>query len=153
MVPPLVTARRFEPVAGAQRAVDAVPHDARAQLAELLARVAAGQQVEHVVQQLVGQLGEAGAAPHQRGERRRPATSSMRDVGDDLLGQHVERVAQVAGVLDQPVVHAPDDDRGLEQVAAVLGEDRAPARLAHLVAGAADALQARGSPRPATRPG
>ena len=34
------------------------------------------------------------------------------------------------------------DDRGLEQVAAVLREDLAAARLAHLVAGAADALQA-----------
>ena len=34
------------------------------------------------------------------------------------------------------------DDRGLEQVAAVLREDLARARLAHLVAGAADALQA-----------
>ena len=64
------------------------------------------------------------------------------DVGDDLLGQHVERVAQVAGRLDLAVEHAPHDDRRLEQVAAVLRVDRAPARLADLVAGAADALQA-----------
>ncbi len=41
-----------------------------------------------------------------------------------------------------PVVHALDDDRGLEQVAAVLGEDDALARLADLVPGAADALEA-----------
>jgi hypothetical protein len=47
-------------------------------------------------------------------------------------------------VLDEPVVHALHDHRGLEQVAAVLREDLAPARLAHLVAGPADALQARG---------
>ena len=46
-----------------------------------------------------------------------------------------------------------DDDGRLEQVAAVLGEERAPARLAHLVAGPADALQAPATPRPATRPG
>ena len=63
-------------------------------------------------------------------------------MGHDLLGQHVERVAQVAGGLDEPVVHPPGDDRRLEQVAPVLGEDVAPARLAHLVAGPADALQA-----------
>ena len=65
-----------------------------------------------------------------------------RDVGDDLLGQHVERVAQVVGVLDQPVDHAPHDDRRFEQVAAVLREDRAAARFADLVPGTADALQA-----------
>ena len=41
-----------------------------------------------------------------------------------------------------PVDHPPRDDRRLEQVAAVLRVDRAPARLADLVAGTADALQA-----------
>ena len=64
------------------------------------------------------------------------------DVGDDLLGEHVERVAQVAGRLDLAVDHPPRDDRRFEQVAAVLREDRALARFADLVAGAADALQA-----------
>ncbi len=66
------------------------------------------------------------------------------DVGDDLLGEDVERVAQEAGVLDLAVDHPPGDDRRLEQVAAVLGVDRAPARLADLVAGTADPLQAAG---------
>ena len=79
------------------------------------------------------------------GDRR---LAACRDVGDDLLGEHVERVAQVAGVLDLAVEHAAHDDRRLEQVAAVLGVDRAPARLADLVAGAADALQAAARPRP-----
>ena len=40
------------------------------------------------------------------------------------------------------VVHALDDDGGLEEVAAVLGEDHALRRLADLVPGAADALEA-----------
>ena len=93
------------------------------------------------------------AAPHQRGEVGDGSLAARRDVGDDLLGEHVERVAQVAGRLDLPVEHAPGDDRRLEQVAAVLGVDRAPARLADLVAGAADALQAAARRRPATRPG
>ena len=68
--------------------------------------------------------------------------AARRDVGDDLLGEHVERVAQVAGRLDLAVEHAPHDDGRLEQVAAVLRVDRALARLADLVAGAPDALQA-----------
>ena len=128
-------------VPGPQLPADPVPHDPRAQLAELLAGVPAGQQIEHVDQQVLGQVGEAGAPAHQRGQvvhRGRPD----REVGHDLLGQHVERVAQVAGGLDEPVLHAPRDDRGLDQVTPVLGEDVPAARLAHLVAGAADALQA-----------
>ena len=47
-------------------------------------------------------------------------------------------------MLDLAVEHPPRDDRRLEQVAAVLGVDRALARLADLVAGAADPLQAAG---------
>ena len=62
--------------------------------------------------------------------------------GDDLLREDVERVARVARLLDQAGEHALRDDGGLEQVAAVLREDLAAAGLAHLVAGAADPLQA-----------
>ena len=129
-------------VAGAQRVVDPIPHEARAQLAELLARVATGEQVEHVVQQLVADLGEArrtgGPSPRASATGQSPRD---RDVGDDLLREHVERVAQEAGGLDLPVDHPPHDDRGLEQVAAVLRVERALARLADRVTGATDALQ------------
>ena len=62
----------------------------------------------------------------------------------DLLGEHVERRAGDARLLDGAVEHPLDDDRRLEQVAAVLGEDDAVGRLAHVVAGPADALQAGG---------
>ena len=62
-------------------------------------------------------------------------------MGDELLGEHVERVAEVAGALDRAVEHAPRDDGRLEEVAAVLRIDRPPARLAHLVAGPPDALE------------
>ena len=61
--------------------------------------------------------------------------------GDDLLREHVERVAHDAGRLDRARPHPLDHDRDLEQVAPVLREDLAGARLAHLVAGPADALQ------------
>ena len=141
MVPPVVTARRWAPARARIDAVDAVPHDAGPQLAELLGRVAAGEQVEHVGQDLVGQLGVVRRRTDEAGEVvDRPVVQG--DHGHDLLGQHVERVAGVAGVLDEPLLHAVDHDRGLDQVVAVLREELAPAGLAHLVAGPADALQA-----------
>ena len=124
------------------RVGDPVPHHPRAQLGELLAGVAPGQQVERVGELLVGQLGERGGAADERGELADGRLADGGDVGDELLGEHVERVAQVAGGLDAPVEHPPRDHRRLEQVAAVLGVDRAPARLADLVAGAPDPLQA-----------
>ena len=82
-------------------AVDAVPHDAGPQLGELLGRVAAGEQVEHRREHLVGELAEVGARRRtMRGELvDRPLVE--RAHGDDLLGEHVERVARVAGVLDE----------------------------------------------------
>ena len=85
------------PVARPHGVGDPVPHDPGPQLGELLARVATGEQVERVAELLVGQLGEVGAAAHQRGELGDGRLAAGRDVGDDLLGEHVERVAQVAG--------------------------------------------------------
>ena len=85
------------------------------------------------MQQLVAELGEVGAPAHQPAEVGHGDVAGValhRDVGDDLLGQHVERVAQEAGGLDVAVVHPPHDDRRLEQVAAVLRVERALAGLA-----------------------
>ncbi len=129
-------------VAGAERVVDAVPDDPRPELGELLARIAAGEQVEHVAEQLVGQLAEVGAATHQRRQIGHGALTASRRVSDDLLGEHVERVAEVARVLDLAVDHAPRHDRRLDEIAAVLRKDHALARLPDRVSGAADALQA-----------
>ena len=123
--------------------VDPVPHDAGPELAELLGRVAPGQEVEDVVQDLVGQVGVGRAAADDRGQVV-DGPLVQGDHGHDLLGQDVEGVAQVAGRLDGARVHALDDDGGLQQVGPVLGEDAAPAGLADLVAGPADALQAAG---------
>ena len=68
MVPPLVTAsrssRRGPRIVSLTRS-----HTIRGtQLGELLARVATGEQIEHVAEQLVGQIGEAGAATDERGQ-------------------------------------------------------------------------------------
>ena len=92
------------------------------------------------MQHVVGQVGEVGRAPDHGGEVG-DGPVVERDGGHDLLGEDVERVAGVAGVLDEPVVHALDDDGRLDQVVAVLGEHLAAARLADLVTGAPDALQ------------
>ena len=57
----------------------AVPHDAGAQLAELVGRVAAGEQVEARRGSTSSEsVGEVGAAPHDRGPGRRPATRRAR---------------------------------------------------------------------------
>jgi hypothetical protein len=129
--------------AAADGAVDAVPDDAGAQLAELVGGVAAGEQVEGGVEDVVGEVGEGGGAAHDAGEVvDGPVVEGGH--GHDLLGEDVEGVAGVAGVFDEAVVHALDDDGGFDEVAAVLGEDAAPAGFADLVAGPADALQAAG---------
>ena len=60
---------------------------------------------------------------------------------DDLLGEHVERVARDLRLLDLAVPHRARDDGGLEQVGPELREDAALRNGAELVAGAADALE------------
>jgi hypothetical protein len=132
--------------AGGQRAGDAVPDDARTQLGELVAGVAACQHVEHVLQRLPREVGERVGTPDHGGHlvhRHRLG----RHHGHDLLGEDVERVAGDAGLLDQPALHALGHHRGHEEVTAELGEDAAPGRLPHSVPGPADALEARGHRR------
>ena len=131
-------------VARTQRAGNAIPHQARAELVELLTGVAARQQVEHVVQQLVAELGEAGGTAHHRAQLVHRQIGLHRHVRDDLLGQHIEWVAQEAAALDEALAHAPHHHRGLQQVAAMLGVHGALAGLADAVAGTPDALQTSG---------
>ena len=130
-------------LAPAQETGDPVPGDARAQLGELLGRVAAGEHVEHVLELLAREVAE----------RPGPADEVVelvdRDLllgadGDDLLGEHVERVARDARLLDQPLLHAPDDDGRLEQIGPELREDAALGRLVQAMAGAADPLEPAG---------
>ena len=130
--------------AGADGVLHAVPDDARPQLGELLGGVAAVEHVEHAVEQLARQLGERVGAPHGLVERRHLQLVAAGGHRDDLLGEHVERVARHDRRLDVAVAHALRHHGALEQVGAELRED-APARdLADAVAGAADPLEARG---------
>ena len=123
-----------------QRVLDAVPHEARLQFGELLARVATAQEIEHVGEHVVGEVGEVRTTTKQCGERTASDLRIHRHVGDDLLGEHVERVAQESSRLDLPRHHALGHDCGLQQVMAMLREHLADARLANLVSRTTDTL-------------
>ncbi len=130
-------------VAAADDPVGAIPHDPRTQLGKLVGRVAAREHVEHALE--LGQrqipIG-VGAADDAMKLIHLPLVH--RSHGNDLLCQHVQRAAGHAGVLDLALQHPPGDDRGLEQVAAKLGEEPARRGLADVVAGTSDPLQAGG---------
>ncbi len=140
-------------LARADDAGDAVPDDACAQLGELLGGIAPVEHVEHVLEQRAGEGRVGVRAGGKRVEivdahsvigLRPPGRGTGGCDGDDLLGEHVERVAGDDGGLDQPFVHALGDDGALEQVAAELGEDAPAGDLFDAVPGAADALQPAG---------
>ena len=127
--------------AAADHARRAVPDDARPELGELVRRVAAGEHVEHVLELGEGEVGERIGAADELVQRR-DLDLVLGDDGDDLLREHVERVARDLRLLDLAAAHRAGDDRRLEQVGAELREDAALGGRAELVAGAADALQA-----------
>ncbi len=125
---------------GADDVAVAVPHDARAQFREVVARVLAGEHVEHGVEHAGRQVGVGGGTADGREELvDRPVVH--RDHGDDLLGEHVEGIARHGEGLDGTGLHALHHDGALQEVAAELGEDDAATDRAHLVARSADALQ------------
>ena len=121
---------------------DPIPRDPGLELGELVGRVRAREHAEHRLQRLARQRLEwRGAGDGLEEVRHGPRVHHGHR--DDLLGEHVERVAGHDGRLDRPVVHALDDDRRLEEVAAELREEDALRGLADLVAGSPDPLQAR----------
>ena len=125
---------------------EAVPGHAGLELRELVGGVGAGKHAQDALERLPGEsLERCGPAD---GLEELVHGEPLRDRHrDQLLGEHVERVARHRRLLDGAVAHAAHDDRGLEEVAAVLGKDDALAGLADLVAGPADALQPAGDRR------
>ena len=121
--------------------LQAVPRQPRAQIREVVRRVAARQHVEHAVEDRSAQLGERRRRAN-RGEQRVHVPALHRDHRDDLLRQHVQRVARIADRFDLRLVHRAGDRGARDQVAAVLGEDDAAARLIDGVARPSDALHA-----------
>ena len=122
-------------------AARAVPDDPRPELGELVGRVAPREHVEHVLELHAREVGEVVRAADE------VVQLVDRDLlvgadGDDLLREHVERVARDHGLLDRARLHALDHDRGLEQVGAELREDASARDCAQLVTGTSDPLQA-----------
>jgi hypothetical protein len=93
------------------------------------------------VQGRLGQLGE-GRGPSDQGRHFVDLPRVERHHGDDLLGEHVERVARVVQLFDRAGGHAVGHHGAGDQVAPVLRKDHAARHRADLVAGPADALQA-----------
>ena len=79
--------------APADDAGGAIPDDPRPQLGELVRRVAAGEHVEHVLELLQREVGERIGAADERVQRRDLDLLLGHD-RDDLLREHVERVAR-----------------------------------------------------------
>ena len=136
----------LRPGPGGQHAGVAMPDQPRPQLGEVLRRVAPTEHVEHGLEGAVRQL----AIPV------RPADQGVHVVGlllldghhrDDLLGQHVERVADLGDLLDRPDPHPFDHHRRFDQIAAMVGKEHPARGGADLMTGPADALQAAGHRR------
>nr|WP_312007007.1 hypothetical protein [Nocardioides alcanivorans] len=101
---------------------DAVPHDAWAQLGELVAGITAAQQVESGLEGRARQRREGGGAAYEC-EELVDVPGVDRGGRDDLLGQHVEWVGGDAHRLDGAGAHALDRHCRGSQVAAVLGKE------------------------------
>ena len=128
--------------AGLQGAGLAVPHQAWAQLGELVGGVPPGEKVQHGVVRGTRQGAERGAAAH-------GVVPGLhvhvlrRDRGDGLLGEDVQGICGHAERLQVPREHLLRDHGGVPHVPAVLGVDPPDRHLAHLVPGAAHALKSR----------
>ena len=119
----------------------AVPDDPGPQLGELVGRIPPGEHVEDVLELDAGEIAEVVGPAHEI------VQLVDRDLlvgadGDDLLCEHVERVAWDHRLLDRAGLHALDDDGRLEQVGAELREDTAARDCAELVSRSTHSLQA-----------
>ena len=130
-------------VAPADDAGGPVPDHPRPKLRELVGRIAPGQHVEHALELRAAEI-RVGRRPrdHRVQVVDRPVVHHRGR--DELLGEHVERLARDAGVLDRALAHPADDDGRLEQVAAVLGEEAAVRGGVDVMAGPPDPLEAGG---------
>ena len=126
--------------ASGERAGVAIPDETRAQLGELVGGEAPGEQIQRRLVRRAGERGE-GRTPAHRVEPLLHVEGVQRARGDGLLREDVEGVPRHADRLDLPREHALGDDRGVQHVAAVLGEQRGTADLADLVSRATHALQ------------
>ena len=140
IVPAFVTASRRAPWRPRTTPFDAVPDDPRPQLGELFRRVAPREHVEDVLERGAREVAEVPGAADELVQLvdRDLLVGADRD---DLLSEHVERVARNLRLLDRPLPHPLRDDRALEQVGAELREDPALRDRVERVPGTTDPLQ------------
>ncbi|GBD46038.1 hypothetical protein HRbin41_00857 [bacterium HR41] len=132
------------PLARADRVGDAVPDDPRAQLGELFRRVAPVEHVKHLAQQLARELGERPGATHERVQLGYRHLFFTGGDGDDLLAEHVERIAGYTDLFDRAVAHPLAHHCCFQKVGTELRE-HAPFRdLTDAVTGPPNALKAGG---------
>jgi hypothetical protein len=127
--------------ATANDACRAIPDDARPELGELVGGIPPGEHVEHVLELSPREVGERVGAAHELVQVVDRDLFISRD-RDDLLREHIERIARNDRLLDCAFEHSPHDDRRFEQIGAELREDPSLRHGAKLVTGTADALQA-----------
>ena len=129
-----------------ESAAEPVPHQAGPELGELVAGIPAGQHVEHGLEHATPERREGRGTLHYALELvDRPRLH--RHHRDDLLREDVEWVGGHPERLDPAVTHPFDHYRGLDEIAAVLGEEDPPGHGSDLVPRSADALQAAGDAR------
>jgi len=126
--------------AGGHPVLDAVPRQPGLELREVVGEVAAREHVEHALEHRAGEPGEGRRAADD-GVELLDVPGLYRGHRHNLLGQDVERVARVAGLLDLAFAHGGHDRGAGHEVGAILREHEAAAGHIHLVAGAPDALQ------------
>ena len=141
IVPALATTRRWAPSRGRTTPAEPVPGEPRAELRELVARVAAGQHVQHALELGAGERGEGSGPAHERVELVRLAIAEGHR-GHELLREHVQGIPGDARLLDCALLHRLSDRRARQEVAPELREDDAARDRLHLVARPADALHA-----------
>ena len=93
MVPPLITRNGARVAAALDRAGGAIPDDARPQLGELVAGVVAGEHAQRRLERVASEIGEV-LRPADEAEQLVDLPAPVGGGGDDLLGEHVERVAR-----------------------------------------------------------
>jgi hypothetical protein len=120
---------------------DAVPRDARAQLGELVGRIAARQHVERAVEHRAAQLGERGRAAD-RGKQRLDTPVVHRRHRHDLLRDDVQRVPGISGRFHGSFVHGLRHGRAGDEIPAEFRKDDAFADRVRLMSAPADPLQA-----------
>ena len=117
-----------------------VPRQARRQVGHLVGGISPAQHVEHRVERGAGEIAVAVGAADQP-EERADLPALDRGHRDDLLGEHVERLARRARLLDLAVEHGAADRGRLDQVAAPDRHDAPDADRPDRVTGTADPLE------------